>query len=199
MIDLEKLWKAMPRDVQWKISCHDLKRTVDNYNAPEGWVDPAPGHPEIPLDYKTPAYVPPRYVHGVCGTNPCTCEKASIKECEAAYVAAYNEWLKQPMTTGPESVVYRRYKRALHDYAEAIERERGPLPELHIAADPNLSPEKHEALVRMFGILASQCKDCTDLEHCGSEFCTDPRHQSPENAEPIRSDGSATSPEGKPS
>lgn len=32
MIDLKKLWEAMPRDVQRKISCHDLKRIVDNYN-----------------------------------------------------------------------------------------------------------------------------------------------------------------------
>jgi hypothetical protein len=73
MIDLEKLWNAMPRDVQRKISCHDLKRIVDNYNAPEGWFDPAPGHPEIPLDFETPAHCPPRYVHGVCGNSPCTC------------------------------------------------------------------------------------------------------------------------------
>jgi len=35
MIDLKKLWEAMPRDVQRKISCHDLKRIVDNYNGPE--------------------------------------------------------------------------------------------------------------------------------------------------------------------
>lgn len=34
MIDLKKLWEAMPRDVQRKISCHDLKRIVDNYNGP---------------------------------------------------------------------------------------------------------------------------------------------------------------------
>jgi len=33
MIDLKKLWEAMPRDVQRKISCHDLKRITDNYNA----------------------------------------------------------------------------------------------------------------------------------------------------------------------
>ena len=33
MIDLKKLWEAMPRDVQRKISCHDLKRIVDNYNS----------------------------------------------------------------------------------------------------------------------------------------------------------------------
>lgn len=32
MLDLTKLWNAMPRDVQRKISCHDLKRTVDFYN-----------------------------------------------------------------------------------------------------------------------------------------------------------------------
>ena len=32
MIDLKKLWEAMPRDVQSKISCHDLKRIVNNYN-----------------------------------------------------------------------------------------------------------------------------------------------------------------------
>lgn len=35
MIDLKKLWEAMPPDVQRKISCHDLKRIVDNYNGPE--------------------------------------------------------------------------------------------------------------------------------------------------------------------
>ena len=34
MIDLKKLWEAMPRDVQRKISCHDLKRIADNYNGP---------------------------------------------------------------------------------------------------------------------------------------------------------------------
>lgn len=32
MIDLKTLWNAMPQDMQRKISCHDLKRTVDNYN-----------------------------------------------------------------------------------------------------------------------------------------------------------------------
>lgn len=31
-IDIEDLWNAMPQDVQRKISCHDLKRTVENYN-----------------------------------------------------------------------------------------------------------------------------------------------------------------------
>ena len=35
MIDLKKLWDSMPRDVQKKISLHDLKRTVDNYNSVE--------------------------------------------------------------------------------------------------------------------------------------------------------------------
>lgn len=35
MIDIKKLWEAMPRDVQRKISCHDLKRTVDAYNQPK--------------------------------------------------------------------------------------------------------------------------------------------------------------------
>lgn len=34
MIDLDTLWNAMPRDVQRKISCHDLKRIVDNLNPP---------------------------------------------------------------------------------------------------------------------------------------------------------------------
>ena len=34
MIDIKELWEAMPRDVQRKISCHDLKRIVDNYNGP---------------------------------------------------------------------------------------------------------------------------------------------------------------------
>ena len=33
MIYLTKLWNAMPRDVQRKISCYDLKRIVDAYNA----------------------------------------------------------------------------------------------------------------------------------------------------------------------
>jgi hypothetical protein len=32
MIELKKLWDSMPRDVQKKISLHDLKRTTDNYN-----------------------------------------------------------------------------------------------------------------------------------------------------------------------
>jgi hypothetical protein len=32
MITIEKLWNAMPRDVQRKISCHDLKRIMDNLN-----------------------------------------------------------------------------------------------------------------------------------------------------------------------
>ena len=34
MIDLYTLWNAMPPDVQRKISCHDLKRIVDNLNPP---------------------------------------------------------------------------------------------------------------------------------------------------------------------
>ncbi|MFT3989969.1 MAG: hypothetical protein QM680_01030 [Luteolibacter sp.] len=32
-VTIESLWLAMPRDVQRKISCYDLKRTVDNFNA----------------------------------------------------------------------------------------------------------------------------------------------------------------------
>jgi predicted Zn-ribbon and HTH transcriptional regulator len=35
MITIESLWNALPRDVQRKISLHDLKRTVDTYNAIE--------------------------------------------------------------------------------------------------------------------------------------------------------------------
>jgi hypothetical protein len=35
MIEIKKLWESMPRDVQRKISCHDLKRIVDNYNGTE--------------------------------------------------------------------------------------------------------------------------------------------------------------------
>lgn len=31
-IDLTKLWEAMPPDVQRKISMHDLRRIIDNYN-----------------------------------------------------------------------------------------------------------------------------------------------------------------------
>lgn len=31
-VTIESLWKAMPRDVQQKISCHDLKRIVDRFN-----------------------------------------------------------------------------------------------------------------------------------------------------------------------
>jgi hypothetical protein len=31
-MNISKLWEAMPQDVQRKISCHDLKRIVDNYN-----------------------------------------------------------------------------------------------------------------------------------------------------------------------
>jgi len=42
MIDLKKLWEAMPRDVQRKISCHDLKRIVDNYNT-----EPKKQEPEV--------------------------------------------------------------------------------------------------------------------------------------------------------
>ena len=38
--------------------------------------DPHEGHPEIALDFSRPAYTPPRYLHAVCGTNPCTCENA---------------------------------------------------------------------------------------------------------------------------
>lgn len=37
MINIECLWNAMPRDVQRKISCHDLKRTVDAYNKNDDW------------------------------------------------------------------------------------------------------------------------------------------------------------------
>jgi len=33
MIELKKLWNAMPRDVQRKTSLHDLKRIVDAYNS----------------------------------------------------------------------------------------------------------------------------------------------------------------------
>lgn len=33
MITIEMLWASMPRDVQRKISNHDLKRITDNYNA----------------------------------------------------------------------------------------------------------------------------------------------------------------------
>lgn len=36
--------------------------------------DPFAGRPELPLDHERPAYCPPRYVHGVCGTNPCSCD-----------------------------------------------------------------------------------------------------------------------------
>ena len=35
-IDLKKLWAAMPRDVQMKISCYDLQRITDNYNDEAG-------------------------------------------------------------------------------------------------------------------------------------------------------------------
>lgn len=37
VIDLKSLWEAMPPDVQRKISCHDLKRTVDAYSAKSLW------------------------------------------------------------------------------------------------------------------------------------------------------------------
>lgn len=43
-IDLERLARACPRDVIKKLSCHDLKRIVDNYNTP-----PAPAAPQDPL------------------------------------------------------------------------------------------------------------------------------------------------------
>lgn len=32
ILTIEALFLAMPRDLQKKVSCHDLKRTVDNYN-----------------------------------------------------------------------------------------------------------------------------------------------------------------------
>lgn len=64
-----------------------LKDAIGFELPPEKWVDPAPGHPEMPLDYETPAYCPPRYVHGVCGNDPCTCppedrkpRRATIKD-----------------------------------------------------------------------------------------------------------------------
>lgn len=41
MIHMNELWTAMPKDVQKKISCHDLKRIVDNYNAA---LSPIPEH-----------------------------------------------------------------------------------------------------------------------------------------------------------
>lgn len=37
MIDLKQLHEAMPRDVQRKMSLHDLKRTVDAYNKADVW------------------------------------------------------------------------------------------------------------------------------------------------------------------
>lgn len=46
------------------------KMVIAEINATQ---DANPGHPEIALDFETPAYVPPRYVHGLCGNNPCTC------------------------------------------------------------------------------------------------------------------------------
>lgn len=32
-ITIQELWNAMPRDVQQKTSCHDLKRICDNLNS----------------------------------------------------------------------------------------------------------------------------------------------------------------------
>lgn len=32
-VSIERLWSAMPPDVQRKISCHDLKRICDNLNS----------------------------------------------------------------------------------------------------------------------------------------------------------------------
>lgn len=32
MIDLKRLYESMPTDLQQKVSCHDLKQTVDKYN-----------------------------------------------------------------------------------------------------------------------------------------------------------------------
>ncbi len=32
-ITIQELWNAMPRDVQRKTSCHDLKRICDNLNS----------------------------------------------------------------------------------------------------------------------------------------------------------------------
>ena len=56
MIDLTKLWNAMPPDVQRKISCHDLKRIVDNYNGPEKpetwWERSEYPHPKIPANMR---------------------------------------------------------------------------------------------------------------------------------------------------
>jgi len=56
MIDIKKLWEAMPRDVQRKISCHDLKRIVDNYNGPEKpetwWERSEYPHPKIPANMR---------------------------------------------------------------------------------------------------------------------------------------------------
>jgi hypothetical protein len=42
MIDLKTLWNAMPPNVQRKMSCHDLKQIVDNYNHPEAEREPSP-------------------------------------------------------------------------------------------------------------------------------------------------------------
>jgi hypothetical protein len=40
------------------------------------------------------------------------------------------------------------------------------------------APSEHHRMMRRVRNVLGQCKNCAGLEHCGSEFCTDKRHQS---------------------
>jgi len=57
IITINKLWDAMPRDVQRKISLHDLRRIVDNLEAADKKEQEDPvktTRPTLPSTMETP-------------------------------------------------------------------------------------------------------------------------------------------------
>jgi hypothetical protein len=67
MINIKNLWEAMPRELQRKSSLHNLKQTVDTYNATHGWqpIETAPREGDVFL-----AFVP----HGQVGFAFAACQ-----------------------------------------------------------------------------------------------------------------------------
>ncbi len=66
----------------------------DDMPVVRGWIDPHAGHPEIKLDFETPAYTPPRYVCGVCKGNPCACARRMALPNETSPSVGENEKAK---------------------------------------------------------------------------------------------------------
>lgn len=59
MINIKKLWEAMPRELQRKTSLHTLKQTVDAYQSLNGWqtIETAPREGDVFLAFAPHGHV----------------------------------------------------------------------------------------------------------------------------------------------